>query len=241
MAGGKSAHRREVRACQRCRTLKVGCDKAKPACRRCVKAGVRCVVRHIESNGIDRSSTNGDTGILTEAQDDSLRNRDEVRLTGCLLLPSTHAAVQITSSSVSNKNGSFHSPLSYLKSIPQKRNRNPVSCIRCRRLKVRCDRQQQCHRCTKAKVVCAYGRLPEINHDFGRESSADNLSATARFAAWSGRFRTGTHWINLVREVCTAISFKWDQVNLADGSQGWKLSISTWFWTCFSGPCKSSQ
>ncbi|GIJ91916.1 hypothetical protein Asppvi_010891 [Aspergillus pseudoviridinutans] len=92
MAGGSSTTRREVRACERCRTLKVGCDKAKPACRRCVKAGVRCVVRHIESNGIDRASTNGDTSIRAEALDDSLRNRDEVRLTRCLLLPSTHAA-----------------------------------------------------------------------------------------------------------------------------------------------------
>jgi hypothetical protein len=206
MATGTSARRREVRACQRCRTLKVGCDKAKPACRRCIKAGVSCVVRYTGSNRneTDRASTNGDTSILAEGLDDSPRNRDEVRLARCLCCPPL-TAVQLTGSTVSNENGSFHSPLSYHQLTPPKRNRNPVSCIRCRRLKVRCDRQQPCQRCTKAKAVCAYGRSGGIHHDSDGESSADNSSAAARFAAWSGRFRTDTHWITLVREVCPVI------------------------------------
>ncbi|GAQ03159.1 hypothetical protein ALT_0480 [Aspergillus lentulus] len=189
MATGTSTRRREVRACQRCRTLKVGCDKAKPACRRCIKAGASCVVRHTGSNESDRASTNGDTSILREDLDDSLRNRDE-----------------LTGSTVSNENGSFHSPLSYHQLTSHKRNRNPVSCIRCRRLKVRCDRQQPCHRCTKAKAVCAYGRSSGIHHDSDGDSFADNSSAAARFAAWSGRFRTDTHWITLVREVENSLS-----------------------------------
>ena len=66
MATGTSANRCEVSDCQRCRKLKVGCDKAKPACRRCIKAGMRCVVPHAGSNKADRASTNCDKSILTE-------------------------------------------------------------------------------------------------------------------------------------------------------------------------------
>jgi hypothetical protein len=37
-----SARRRQIRACQRCRTLKVRCDTQRPICARCAKAGVQC-------------------------------------------------------------------------------------------------------------------------------------------------------------------------------------------------------
>ncbi|KAM0095725.1 hypothetical protein ACP6JD_000837 [Aspergillus fumigatus] len=134
MATGTSANRCEVRACQRCRKLKVGCDKAKPACRRCIKAGMRCVVPHAGSNKADRASTNYDKSILTDGLDDSLRNRDE------------------------------------------------------------------------AKAVCAYGRSSGIHRDSDGESFADDSSAAVRFAAWSDRFRTDTHWITLVREVENSLS-----------------------------------
>ena len=60
--------RREVRACQRCRDLKVGCDKQKPACQRCIKAGARCRAalatkeNHSASNImlVSNETTNGD-------------------------------------------------------------------------------------------------------------------------------------------------------------------------------------
>lgn len=40
-----------VTACQRCRTRKIRCDGALPACRSCVKAGVQCIE-------VDRSGDN---------------------------------------------------------------------------------------------------------------------------------------------------------------------------------------
>ena len=40
---GTAAKKKTVTACQRCRTRKIRCDGALPACKSCVKAGVDCI------------------------------------------------------------------------------------------------------------------------------------------------------------------------------------------------------
>lgn len=48
---GSTSKKKVVTACQRCRTRKIRCDGALPACKSCVKAGVECIE-------VDRSGDN---------------------------------------------------------------------------------------------------------------------------------------------------------------------------------------
>ncbi|KAL2827941.1 hypothetical protein BDW59DRAFT_171085 [Aspergillus cavernicola] len=79
-----------------------------------------------------------------------------------------------------------------------KRNRLPISCARCRQLKVRCDRNHPCARCKRGEAACSYiqpdGSTP-------KQYLGPPFSAAARVAEWRGKFRSDVHWIRLVKEV----------------------------------------
>ncbi|OAQ82063.1 C6 transcription factor [Purpureocillium lilacinum] len=90
--------------------------------------------------------------------------------------------------------------------IKLKRDRAILSCVRCRKHKVRCDRKVPCGRCIKARreAQCVY---TEPVHTAPRPvvwdgDAALNTIAT-RFvdATWDVQNRNGTHWNNLLQEL----------------------------------------
>ncbi|OTA58346.1 hypothetical protein K449DRAFT_373818 [Hypoxylon sp. EC38] len=68
---------------------------------------------------------------------------------------------------------------------PRRRRRPALSCLECRRRKIKCDRNEPCAHCTSAKLQCTYkvyGDEPSIRHqplqdDFWREASSPSRRA----------------------------------------------------------------
>lgn len=77
------------------------------------------------------------------------------------------------------------------------RHRSPVSCARCRRLKVRCDRQYPCGRCSGA------GKNDECDYSHSSKASRQSPAGSSNSgkSAWHSRFLTRSHWALLVEDV----------------------------------------
>jgi hypothetical protein len=111
---------REVATCTRCRQSKRGCDKAKPNCTRCERAGTKCTYEEDEKKSPFLNQSGSESPMTT---------------------PTTTPPTLIA------QRGGF-----------KKRNRACLSCIRCHRLKVKCDQKQPCSRCSQSglRVTCTY-------------------------------------------------------------------------------------
>lgn len=46
---------------------------------------------------------------------------------------------------------------------PRKRNRACLSCVRCHRLKIKCDQKEPCFRCSRSGVQCTYTHRPKLH------------------------------------------------------------------------------
>ncbi|KAL2788791.1 hypothetical protein BJX66DRAFT_250491 [Aspergillus keveii] len=164
-----SARRRQIRACQRCRTLKVRCDTQRPTCARCSKAGARCVFLP--------EAVASEEGTADQGLDPSPYQETASAFT----CPATFGTLQCE------------------QCPSQKRRRVPISCARCRQLKVRCDRNHPCSRCTKAKSACTYSQGASTTP---RSQESDvQFDPDSRAAQWKAKFRSDAHWIRLAFEV----------------------------------------
>lgn len=72
-----------------------------------------------------------------------------------------------------------------------------MSCARCRRLKVRCDREFPCGRCSRA------GKNEECDYSHSSKTSRQSLEDTSHSgkSPWHSRFLTRSHWALLVEDV----------------------------------------
>ncbi|TQV99623.1 C6 transcription factor [Cordyceps javanica] len=87
-----------------------------------------------------------------------------------------------------------------------KRDRAILSCIRCRKQKVRCDRRTPCGRCMKnnKKSECVYTEIPVLDASASSEKpykSLHGIATTFIDHRWDNRFRNVTHWTALLREI----------------------------------------
>ncbi|KAL3472528.1 hypothetical protein BJX99DRAFT_272867 [Aspergillus californicus] len=177
-----SKGRRQIRACQRCRSLKVGCDTQKPTCARCLKAGVHCTLS--DSTSLDKQQQEPIPIGSFETTDSSATEGPSPDETGVAVADlGEPSALPVSSQCFS--------------CTIQKRKRAPISCTRCRRLKVRCDRQSPCSRCAKGKSACTY---PRLGQSIPRHSDIPS-KPISREAEWGAKFRSDVHWIQLAREV----------------------------------------
>jgi hypothetical protein len=182
---GNMPHVREVNTCDRCRHLKRRCDKTKPTCSRCAQTGFHC--------SFDTSSS-------------SSRSASE--------LPSPLTALSLSSLTGW---GQIEAPPQGLSAIEpglgekivRKRNRACLSCVRCHRLKVRCDKRLPCARCktTGFSETCSYtNRAAESVRLLNTTSSgvpfvgAGENPATI-LSTWHSRHRGSSHWKNLLLRV----------------------------------------
>ena len=148
---------REVQTCARCRNSKRRCDKLKPACTRCLQAGLPCAYEPPS-----QASLGAVDGLLTP--DSSSR------------------------SSPSENNPSSTK-------IVRKRDRATLSCVRCHRLKVKCDQKHPiCSRCARLGHgrECVYThrvQKPTISSSLGMAGSEDPETT---LALWFLRKRGST-------------------------------------------------
>lgn len=178
----RSRRAQTVLACQRCRQSKLGCDKQRPSCGRCVNAGVFC--KYL-CNRSEQAESYISPVPSQEEGDRTVQDNE-------------HEGEELPTSRIKATVDKNSRPV-------QRRRRVAVSCIRCRRSKVLCDRKRPCGRCAKSKSDCAYERVQNGIYRYDKqalgESNIKKLDFEALHAQWKAKYRTDIHWVSLSRDV----------------------------------------
>lgn len=178
---------REVRTCSRCRLLKLRCDRLKPSCQRCTRANVTC------SLGACSPTDEPSTGLLDLATEALPRSDAEASLPS---IPGLEHQSHLENKSDVNREQES--------GVVKQRQRAQLSCIRCHRLKVRCDRDLPCSRCR----MSGWGKFCEYRYRV--ETASPSLDADApkigpdldgRIKSWHAQRRGATHWGGLLSAV----------------------------------------
>ncbi|OAQ99908.1 hypothetical protein LLEC1_03229 [Akanthomyces lecanii] len=218
MPASGAATVRPIQACQRCRKFKVGCDRARPTCRRCAKSRSECVYVASDVSIAPESAgkayqqprlqpPNELTPPATESSHKDLSSRSAS--------PPEEAHEEAPASATSEgpypcSSANFRSaeliPAKSHIRQPPKRDRAILSCIRCRKHKVRCDRRTPCGRCMKnnKESECIYSEFPGPEAPAEVEKPYKSLHGIATSFIdhrWDNRFRNVTHWTALLREI----------------------------------------
>ncbi|KAM3501809.1 hypothetical protein MY10362_005268 [Beauveria mimosiformis] len=218
MPARAAAAARPIQACQRCRKYKVGCDRARPHCSRCSKSRAECIyvasdvalaIKTI-SETVSRQPLHQQPHNQLTAPDTETRRKD-------LSLRSASPPKEETPASAAPKGRPYSPSSAHFRSadlIPAnnhlaqsaKRDRAILSCTRCRRHKVRCDRRTPCGRCIKnnKESECMYSDPPVPAAATVPEKPYKSLHGIATAYIdhrWDNRFRNLTHWTILLQEI----------------------------------------
>ncbi|KKP04334.1 hypothetical protein THAR02_03537 [Trichoderma harzianum] len=186
---------RQIKACSRCRLLKLRCDKTKPSCGRCIRAGTNCSLR-FDNSAQTESASNPPATEGTATSNASVRSSSDQSPS-----PSDRSAPSSDTVTTEGDQGS--------KTV-RRRQRAHLSCTRCHRLKVGCDKQLPCSRCRRS----GWGRQCTYTHRIENDSSASASDATPDigfvvskedprdiYTSWHARRRGTTHWKALVLRI----------------------------------------
>jgi hypothetical protein len=215
---------RPISACRRCRKLKIGCNRVKPSCSRCTKAKVDCLYSSVSSSSLPSSASACMQDVHVSAGDHvHISSRGEASEEPVAATTSqtpsnsanTGAAapslqkLSLYASSLRPDNGPLSSGNqagSGRQTAKLTRDRAILSCMRCRKHKVRCDRKIPCGRCIKNKreSQCVYSEAALVPGRIISERHHETLSLIAtKFidSKWNATVRNGTHWNSLLYEV----------------------------------------
>ena len=175
---------REIQTCIRCKNSKRRCDKTKPSCSRCQRANQTC-----EYPSSSSSSRSKDPSV-------------EPTSGSGLLTPSISA----------------HDSPEEEAPVPQrvirKRDRATLSCTRCHRLKVKCDKRQPCcGRCARLGHGrdCAYTHKVQTPPAKGPYLSRNDDAGTI-VNLWFIRKRGSSHWRALLSRVRGIVHPHWQKL-----------------------------
>lgn len=215
---------RPISACRRCRQFKVRCDRKRPKCTRCSKASASCdygtlprdakpTSKVIDVNAVgnysheacsspstpDSGQVEGNDAHLTGGSGSSIGNtsKDKPKAKQYQI----RSAAQVGKSRANGK-----VKMTIADRVKLSRDRAILSCLRCRKHKVRCDRTLPCAKCIKSKkeAHCVY---VETDYGSGRSISTAHQNALSLIATryidprWNSALRNGTHWNALLTEV----------------------------------------
>jgi hypothetical protein len=167
---------REVGTCARCRDSKRRCNKAKPSCARCMHACVPCYYDKQQKNGAPPS-------VMDAARTPS----SDMPLT-----PST------TSSAPTDEKHDTG-----LERTIKRRDRACLSCMRCHRLKVKCDRK---HPCCSRCASSGHGRTCIYTHKVQLDQPVRTVALTDEKPDFLGK-RGPSHWRALLWRVSSVNSW----------------------------------
>ncbi|CAM1507850.1 Fc.00g046980.m01.CDS01 [Cosmosporella sp. VM-42] len=230
---------REVKTCDRCRQFKRRCDLLKPSCTRCLQAAVHCsfdvagataaaAAEAGASAALSTTSTSIPIVTSTPAPNAVVSTPSQTNLAVNPSLGGPISPSISTNSSESLPGGaaivvpiatvapglSNVDPPAVSQRIVRKRKRNCLSCLRCHRLKVKCDKELPCGRCNSSgngrdcyysynkgpnegKFACPTAPIPP---------PGDNAKATT--ATWhvTHKVRGSSHWRDLMTKIGTLTS-----------------------------------
>lgn len=193
---------REIKTCERCRSFKRSCDQLRPSCTRCANAGVRCsfeIHKTVNLNeGIDSAQTFPELQISEgAAQSATALDDDGVdELESGAEAEHSEAPPEPTNAASSSTR------------LIRKRKRNCLSCLRCHRLKVKCDKELPCGRCKSSgnRRECYYSYNKGRNEGKFSSSTAPtgtNEDESTLLAPWQvqHKVRGSSHWRDLMAKV----------------------------------------
>lgn len=174
--------KREIRTCSRCRLLKLQCDQSKPSCQRCTRANVTC------SLGVRLPTNESDTGSSSSIID---------------TLPQSEAELSLPSVSHPERQVSLESNSDKQPGLVKNRQRAQLSCIRCHRLKVKCDKELPCSRCRISGwgKSCAYHHRAEKTGPSNASPQQITKDPDSVIEAWHSQSRSATHWTEVLSTV----------------------------------------
>jgi hypothetical protein len=182
---------RQIKTCNRCRLLKLRCDRIKPSCERCIQAEACCsFLLELLSEPASKADS-----LVAES---NTTNRTSSRSSSNQSSPPSEESAPPPNTIVAQKDS---------KAV-KRRQRAHLSCTRCHRLKVRCDKELPCSRCRRS----GWGKQCTYTHRVEKDPSASDAGPGIAFVAahedprnivttWHTRRRGATHWKALVSRV----------------------------------------
>ncbi|ORX96959.1 hypothetical protein BCR34DRAFT_619533 [Clohesyomyces aquaticus] len=175
---------RHIETCHWCRESKRRCDKAKPTCSRCSRAGISCSFETLSGRTLPLRGDGSSPEVSS---------------------PDLQSFSQSTPLDTS-PSGSFNGATTPLEKVKRKRNRGCLSCTRCHRLKVKCDKKSPCSRCSSAGIIinCRYTHQ---EHTSSRSACpADPVTSAgesieAVLSTWFWRRQSSTHFRTLISRI----------------------------------------
>ena len=112
--------------------------------------------------------------------------------------------------------------------IPRRRRRPALSCIECRRRKIRCDRGQPCQHCVSAKLQCAYRfyREPREHTTIAQQPLSPSTEGTSPVSLFPQRV-TPTRQVNDALSLQLAYVLTTDQLGSSRPSVNGKNDANT--------------
>lgn len=219
-------HMREVKTCERCRHFKRRCDLLKPSCSRCIQAGVRC---SFDVNGVALSAASSSPASSRHARAGtavtaasagafsspplngelgSAGQNGLISPTASTESPEPHLGAQVDANGMPiDPSADGTNPLR----VVRKRKRNCLSCLRCHRLKVKCDKELPCGRCKSSgngrECYYSYNKGPN-GGKFPCPTAPSNGEETKTvLATWQvqHKVRGSSHWRDLMTKVCVLV------------------------------------
>lgn len=214
---------REIKTCERCRGFKRRCDLVKPSCTRCAQAGVRCsfdIHKTANLNALYHAS-GPDSTLRDVAADQMPRGAADPRSANGSADPSQPSTVdengfdKLHLGATDDEETTQRIPGSIEAvggRVIRKRKRNCLSCLRCHRLKVKCDKELPCGRCKSS----GNGRECYYSYNKGRNEgkfpcptapTGTNEDESTLLAPWQvqHKVRGSSHWRDLMAKVCCNI------------------------------------
>ncbi|KAF2193840.1 N-terminal binuclear Zn cluster-containing protein [Zopfia rhizophila CBS 207.26] len=189
--------KRQIRACNRCRQFKRRCDKMKPNCSNCRRAGVACSLDNSVSTSETDSSENH-SACPVEDQSGQLSVADRAQTPG----------LSIKRAGVGNygEGANMKASVPIAQRVIKRRDRACLSCSRCHRLKVKCDKQQPCSRCHLSGYdsTCSYTHKIQTTKQKSCPTSPFTLAgedAEVIVTTWFWRHRGSSHWRALLSRI----------------------------------------
>lgn len=221
-------HMREVKTCDRCRHFKRRCDLLKPSCSRCIQAGVRCSfdVNGVAVPGAVAAAANGATSASPNSSRQAraataLASSPPVNGDPAQGIPGQNGLISPTASTESpephavDANGmpiegaATGAAAANQLRVVRKRKRNCLSCLRCHRLKVKCDKELPCGRCKSSgngrECYYSYNKGPNGGKfPCPTAPSSNSEETTTVLATWQvqHKVRGSSHWRDLMTKVC---------------------------------------
>jgi hypothetical protein len=213
---------REVKTCDRCRHFKRRCDLLKPSCSRCVQAGVRCsfdvagaaVPPTAPTSLVHSAATSSSPGIAHDELTVTPTNHGLISPTTSTESPEPHLSIASASDAGASADGTgvtstpAGAGAAVAQRIIRKRKRNCLSCLRCHRLKVKCDKELPCGRCKSSgngrECYYSYNKGPNGGKfPCPTAPTPTGISSKATMATWhfSHRVRGSSHWRDLILKI----------------------------------------